>query len=120
IEGLGEGAVVAGVLVVLVSARAAAPVMALIGGSAFRPAGAVLRIQVCALLFIALYQLWTVSLIALGRQRELILTNALALLGVAGFAAALVPPFGAQGGAIASVLSDYLLAVLFYWRGADI
>jgi O-antigen/teichoic acid export membrane protein len=115
IEGLGEGAVVAGVLVVLVSTRAAAPVMALIGGSAFRPAGAVLRIQVGALLFIALYQLWTVSLIALGRQRELILTNALALLGVAGFAAALVPPFGAQGGAIASVLGDALLALMI-WR----
>src|SRR6202040_609925 len=116
IEGLGEGAVVAGVLVVLVSARAAAPVMALIGGSAFRPAGAVLRIQVGALLFVALYQVWTVSLIALGRQRELILTNSLGLLGVAFFASVLVPLFGAQGGATASVLGDALLAGLIYWR----
>jgi O-antigen/teichoic acid export membrane protein len=116
IEGLSGGAVIAGVLVVLVTVRAAEPVMAMIGGDAFRPAGAVLRIQVGALLFIALYQIWTVSLIALGRQRELILTNSLGLLGVAVFAAVLVPPFGAQGGATASVLGDALLACLIYWR----
>jgi O-antigen/teichoic acid export membrane protein len=116
IEGLGEGAVIAGVLIVLVTARAAEPLMAAIGGAAFRPAGDVLRIQVAALLFIALYQIWTVALIALGRQRQLILTNALGLLGVAAFAAALVPPFGARGGAAASVLGDALLAALIYWR----
>ena len=116
IEGLSEGAVIAGVLVVLVAVRAAEPVMAAIGGPAFRPAGAVLRIQVGALLFIALYQIWTVSLIALGHQRQLILTNALGLLGVAVFAVALVPPFGARGGAAASVLGDALLACLIYWR----
>src|SRR5207244_6795051 len=99
VEGLSEGAVIGGVLVVLVTARAAEPVMAIIGGPAFRPAGAVLRIEVGALLFIALYQIWTASLIALGRQRELILTNSLGLVGVAVFAAILVPLFGAEGGA---------------------
>ena len=56
------------------------------------------------------------SLIALGRQRQLILTNALGLLAVAVFAAALVPPFGAKGGAAASVLGDAVLAGLIYWR----
>jgi O-antigen/teichoic acid export membrane protein len=116
IEGLSEGAVIAGVLVVLVTVRAAEPVMAIIGGHAFRPSGAVLRIQVGALLFGALVQIWAVSLVALGRQRELILTNALGLVGVAAFAAALVAPFGAQGGAAASVLGDALLAALIYWR----
>jgi O-antigen/teichoic acid export membrane protein len=116
LKGLSEAALIAGVLVVLVTYRAAEPVMTIIGGHAFRPAGAVLRIQVCALLFIALYQLWTAGLLALGRQRELILTNALALLGVAVFAALLVPAFGAKGGAAASVLGDALLASLIYWR----
>ncbi|MEX2107854.1 MAG: polysaccharide biosynthesis C-terminal domain-containing protein, partial [Solirubrobacterales bacterium] len=116
IEGLGEGAVIAGVLAVLVAVRSAEPVMEAIGGTAFGPSGAVLRIQVGALLFIALYQIWTVALIAMGRQRELILANALGLLGVAVFAAALVPPFGAKGGAAASVLGDALLAALIYWR----
>jgi O-antigen/teichoic acid export membrane protein len=116
IQGLSAGAIIAGVLVVLVTVRAAEPVMALIGGSAFRPAGAVLRIQVGALLFIALYQIWTVSLIALGRQRDLILTNSIGLLAVAVFAAVLVPLFGAQGGASASVLGDAALACLIYWR----
>ena len=66
IEGLSEGAVIAGVLVVLVTVRAAEPVMKVIGGAAFGPAGDVLRIQVVALLFIALYQIWTVALVALG------------------------------------------------------
>ncbi len=116
IEGLSEGAIIAGVLLVLVTVRLAEPVMAIIGGSEFRPSGAVLRIQVAALLFGALVQIWAVSLVALGRQRELILTNALGLLGVAAFATALVLPFGARGGAAASVLGDALLALLIYWR----
>ncbi len=116
IEGLSEGAVIAGVLVVLVAIRAAEPVMRIIGGPAFVPAGAVLRIQACALLFGALVQIWAVALVALGRQRELILTNALGLLCVGVFAAALVVPFGARGGALASVLGDASLAALIYWR----
>jgi O-antigen/teichoic acid export membrane protein len=116
VEGLSRGAVIAGVLLVLVSVRAAAPIMAIIGGPSFRPAGTVLRIQVGAMLFIMLYQIWSGTLLALGRQRELILTNSLALLGLAVFAVALVPEFGADGGAAATVLGDALLASLIYWR----
>jgi hypothetical protein len=92
IEGLSEGAVIAGMLVVLVTVRAAEPVMVIIGGPAFRHSGAVLRIQVGALLFGALAQIWAASLMALGRQRELILTNALGLLGLAIVAPAPVRP----------------------------
>jgi O-antigen/teichoic acid export membrane protein len=116
IEGLSEGAVIAGVLAALVAFRAAEPAMALLGGADFEPAGDVLRIQVLALLFIALYQIWTVALIALGEQRQLILANALGLLAVAAFAAILVPPLGAEGGATATVLGDAVLAALIYWR----
>jgi O-antigen/teichoic acid export membrane protein len=76
----------------------------------------VLRIQVGALLFIMLYQIWSGTLLALGRQRELILTNTLGLIGLAVFAVALVPEFGADGGAAATVLGDALLASLIYWR----
>jgi O-antigen/teichoic acid export membrane protein len=116
IEGLSQGAVIAGVLVVLVAVRAAEPVMALIGGAAFRPAGAVLRIQVGVLLFTALYQIWTAALLALDRQRELILANLLAIVALGAAAAAMVPSLGAQGGAAASVLGDAVLACLIYWR----
>ena len=116
ISGLGEGAVIAGVFVVLVTFRAAEPIMIIIGGHQFAPSGAVLRIQSAALLFGALVQIWAVSLVALGRQRELIVTNALGLAGIAVFATVLVAPFGAQGGALASVLGDALLASLIYWR----
>jgi O-antigen/teichoic acid export membrane protein len=116
IEGLSEGAIIAGMLVILVTIRAADPVMRVIGGAEFEPAGNVLRIQVCALLFIALYQIWTVALVALGRQRQLIFTNAHGLLAVGVFAAILVPPLGAKGGAIASVAADIVLAGLIYWR----
>jgi O-antigen/teichoic acid export membrane protein len=116
IEGLSEGAVIAGMLVILVTIRAADPVMRVIGGEEFEPAGNVVRIQVVALLFIALYQIWTVALVALGRQRQLIFTNALGLLAVGVFATILVPPLGAKGGAIASVSADIVLAGLIYWR----
>lgn len=116
VRGLSEGAAIAGVLIVIVTARLAEPAMSLIGGPGFRGSGAVLRIQVGALLFIALYQIWTVALIALGRRRDLILTNAAALLGVIVYAVLLVPSFGAIGGAIASVLGDATLAFLVYWR----
>ncbi len=116
IEGLSEGALIAGVLVVLLAARTAEPVMRIIGSGNFVPAGAVLRIQVAALLFGALVQIWSVSLVALGRQRDLILTNGLGLLGLAVFIVALVPPFGAKGGAAASVLGDALLAALTCWK----
>lgn len=116
LKGLNEGAVIGGVFVILVTFRAAEPVMALIGGPSFRPSGGVLRIQVATLLFIALCQIWTVALVALGRQRDLILANTAALLGVAVFVAVLVPSLGARGGALASVLGDILLASLIYWR----
>jgi O-antigen/teichoic acid export membrane protein len=116
VRGLGEAGVITGVLLVLVTARAAAPVMQIVGGGAFRPAGAVLRIQAGALVFIILYQIWSGALLALGHQRDLIFTNALALIGLAVFAAVLVPAFGAQGGATASVMGDALLCGLIYWR----
>jgi O-antigen/teichoic acid export membrane protein len=116
ISGLSEGALIAGVFLVIITARAAEPLMAAIGGHEFRSAGAVLRIQVGVLAFNALSQVWTASLLALHRQRELILTNFLALLGLGLFAAVLVPPFGAQGGAVASVLGDALLCALIYRR----
>jgi O-antigen/teichoic acid export membrane protein len=90
--------------------------MRVIGGPEFEPAGDVLRIQVVALLFIALYQIWNAALVALGRQRQLIFTNALGLAAVAVFAVALVPPLGAKGGALASVAADIVLAGLIYWR----
>src|SRR5207302_2679975 len=50
------------------------------------------------------------------RQRDLIVTNGAALLGVAIFAAVLVPASGAEGGAVATVAGDALLAGLILWR----
>lgn len=116
VQGLSEGTLIAGVLAVLLAVRTAEPVMRAIGGPSFAPAGAVLRIQVGALLFSALTQIWAVSLLALGRRRELILTNTLALLALAGLTVLLVPAFGAKGGAVASVLGDAVLAALTCWR----
>jgi O-antigen/teichoic acid export membrane protein len=116
IDGLSRGAVIVGVLLVLVTVRAAEPVMTVIGGHDFRPAGAVLRIHVGAILFLALYEIWSSSLLALNRQRDLIRTNVIALAGLAVFSAILVPMFGAQGGAAAGVLGDALLAGLVYLR----
>ena len=107
---------ICGVGLILVTARAAPWVMSVIGGHQFRGAGAVLRIQVAALMFIGLSQIWGATLIALHRQRDLIVTNGAALLGVAIFAAVLVPASGAEGGAVATVAGDALLAGLILWR----
>ena len=67
IEGLNKGALIAGVLVVLVTIRAAEPMMTIIGGSrpSVQPAPCCAS-RCAALLFSALYQIWTVSLLALG------------------------------------------------------
>jgi O-antigen/teichoic acid export membrane protein len=116
VTGLGEGAVLAGALAILVVIPIAEPLMETIGGSEFGPSGSVLQIQIAALMFIALAQIWTVSLIALGEQRQLIFANAAGLLGLGVFAAILVPAFDAEGGAAATVLGDALLAGLIYWR----
>lgn len=116
VEGLSKGAIIAGILVVLVTIRAAEPAMSAIGGANFIPSGAVLRIQVGALAFGALAQIWSITLLALDRQHELVLTNTLALLGLAVAAAALVPTFGATGGAAATVIGDALLAALVLRR----
>lgn len=116
LQGLSEVAVIAGVGVILVSVRAAPWAMSVIGGHQFRPAGGVLRIQVAALMFIGLSQIWAAALIALERQRDLILTNGLALLGVGGLAAGLIPAFGAEGGAVATVGGDAVLAAIVLWR----
>jgi O-antigen/teichoic acid export membrane protein len=110
LQGLSEVAVITGVGIILISVRAAPWVMSVIGGSQFHAAGAVLRIQVVALTFIALSQIWAAALIALQRQKELIATNGVALVGVGILAAALVPAFGAKGGAVATVAGDALLA----------
>jgi O-antigen/teichoic acid export membrane protein len=116
VRGLNQVAVIAGVGIVLCTVRIAVPVMQVIGGHSFGPAGGVLRIQVGALLFIALCQIWGSTLFALGRQRELIMTNALALAAVAVYAGVLVPEFNAQGGAVAGVCGDATLAALIFWR----
>jgi O-antigen/teichoic acid export membrane protein len=116
LQGLSEVAVITGIGVILVTARAAPWVMSVIGGHQFRGAGAVLRIQVAALMFIALSQIWGAALIALHRQRDLIVTNATALVGVGICAAVLVPAFGAEGGAASTVAGDALLAGLVLWR----
>jgi O-antigen/teichoic acid export membrane protein len=116
VAGLGEGAVIGGVLAILVVIPLAEPVMELIGGEAFGPSGDVLRIQVVALMFIALNQIWTASLISIGQQRQLIFANAVGLVGLGVFAAVLVPAFDAEGGAAATVLGDALLAGVIYWR----
>jgi O-antigen/teichoic acid export membrane protein len=116
VQSLSDVAVIAGVGIILVTFRAAPWAMSLIGGTQFRPAGVVLRIQVAALMFIALSQIWAAALIALKRQRDLIFTNGLALIGVGICAALFVPTLGARGGAAATVIGDALLAALVLWR----
>src|SRR5581483_4541903 len=62
VEGLGRGALIACGLLILLAVRTTEPVMRAIGGAAFAPSGAVLRIQVAGLLFISLNLIWNQTL----------------------------------------------------------
>jgi len=103
-------------LIVVVTVLAADSIVVVLGGSQYAHAASVLRIQSCALLGIFLSQFWSAAVISLHRQRELIVVNGVALAGLGVFAALLIPRWGANGGALAGVLGDLLLASLLLWR----
>ncbi|MDA0185149.1 polysaccharide biosynthesis C-terminal domain-containing protein [Solirubrobacter phytolaccae] len=103
-------------LAVVVTVLAADTIVTVLGGEEYEAAGIVLQIQVCALFGIFLSQFWNSALIALHQQRDLIVVNAIALVGLGVLAGVLIPLWGAKGGALATVLGDLLLAGLLLWR----
>ena len=85
-------------------------IVTLLGGQEFAAAGPILRIQCLGLLGSFLAQVWGHGLLAVGRQRALMVVNGSALIALLLAAGALIPPLGATGAAISSVVGETLLA----------
>jgi O-antigen/teichoic acid export membrane protein len=108
-------ALLAGGLLALVVCVAARPIVVVLGGEAFAGAAPVLRIQAPAILSTFVIYAWTGFLIADGQRRGLVrcmLIGTTALL-IAGLA--FIASFGAEGGALAAVTADLVLAAVM-WR----
>jgi O-antigen/teichoic acid export membrane protein len=109
-----EVAVISACYLVVVVFMVAEPVLDLLGGSQYRAAAPVLRIQVFALIPVFVAQVCTVVLISVRRQSAQALASAFALVLVFGFGVVLIQAYDATGAAIAAVVAEtgYALALL--------
>jgi O-antigen/teichoic acid export membrane protein len=107
-----ETAVVASLLLVLVTVVLAEPAIVLLGGEEYRDAAPILQVQAFALLGVFLSQAWTLALVSLRRQRDVAVANGIALAAVVVLGLVLVAAFEGIGGAAAAVATEALLAFL--------
>ena len=110
LQRLGEAALLTAGAVVVVLAIAAEPIVIVLGGDAYAGAAPVLRIQAFAILGAFMTQVWTYGLIALRRQRSLVLMNGVALVVVLALGLTLIPAWGAKGAAVAASTGEAVLA----------
>jgi O-antigen/teichoic acid export membrane protein len=106
-----EATVLLAILLVVVVAIAAEPLVRILGGSQYAPAAPVLRIEAIALLGSFASVIWTTGLIAVRRQAALIVINVTALISVVVLGGALIPVAGAKGAAAAAAGGEGLLAL---------
>jgi O-antigen/teichoic acid export membrane protein len=97
-------------LIALVLVAAAEPIVLLLGGDDYRDAAPVLQVQALALVGAFLTQVWALGLVAVHRQRALIVVNAVALATALAGGAVLIPAAGEHGAAIAAVIGELVLA----------
>jgi O-antigen/teichoic acid export membrane protein len=107
-------------LVVLVFILAE-PVLNLVGGSQYRAAAPVLRIQVFALIPVFLSQVLVVGLISIRRPSAQVVANGIAVPLMLGLGLVLIPRYGATGAAIAALVAEtgYGLALLVLFVRCD-
>lgn len=111
LQRMGEAALLVGVGLGLVLAVGAAPIVAVLGGPRYAGAASVLRIQSVAIAAAFMTQLGTFGLVAVRRQRALVLVNALALATVLVLGCTLIPLLQADGAALAASVGETLLAL---------
>lgn len=104
-----EAMALAGVLIAVVLAIGAEPVVVALAGEAYEPAADVVRIQCLALITIFVTSAFVPTLLGMGRVRELALATAVGLVALLAFGLALIPPLEATGAAIAAVAADVML-----------
>jgi O-antigen/teichoic acid export membrane protein len=110
-----EVGLLCGVFLAMMVAILAEPALVILGGEQYRPAAPVLRLQALALVGIFLSQVGFAALVALRAQREVALVTAVGIVLVLALGLALVPPYGAEGGAVAVAVGDAALAALVLW-----
>jgi len=107
-----EVSVIAGVGAAVVLALGAEAVLVALGGAEYRPAAEVLRIQSVAVCASFVFGAAASGLLALRAQRTLVLTTTVGVASVVLLTAVLVPAYGAEGAAIAMVMSEALLTLV--------
>lgn len=95
---------------VLVLAIAAEPIVLIIGGGEFEDAAPVLALQAAALLGAFLTQVWVLALVAIDRQRDTAVLNAIGLSVMLALGLLLIPLWDARGAAAAAVVGELVLA----------
>lgn len=105
---------IGGVLIALVLAIAADPLVHLLGGDQYGPAGDVLRIQALVLPFVFLAAAWTPTLLGMGRAGVLVAASSLGALMLLGTGLLLIPELEAEGAALAAVAGDVTVCVVTY------
>ncbi len=105
--------IVAGPFVGVGIAFGAPVAVAILGGDDFDPSIGVLRLLAVAVAFTFLVALGSYTLLSLRAFRALLLANATVLVLALVLSGVLIPPFGADGGALAGLLLEAALATLF-------
>jgi O-antigen/teichoic acid export membrane protein len=103
-----------GVLVALLLWTLAGPIIAVFGGPEYAPAAAVLQIQGFASITIFLTAAWQPALVAMHRLRALAISMITGVAAVVIAGLILIPPFQAQGAAVAAVIGDTVLCGAVY------
>ena len=106
-----EVGLIVGVWMTLVLIVAAKPAIEVIGGlPEFAPSIPVLRLQALTLVSTFLVATWSLLLLSLHQHRTLLIANALAVVVAVIAAVLLIPPMGAEGGALTTIVAETFLA----------
>jgi O-antigen/teichoic acid export membrane protein len=111
LQRMGEAALLTGLGAGLILAVGAKPIVLLLGGSQFEGAADALRIQSVAIAGAFMTGVGTSALIAVQRQRALLLVNLFALVVVLALGLTLIPLWEANGAALAASIGEVLLAI---------
>lgn len=106
-----EALALGGVLIAVVLATAAEPLLHLLGGAQYEGAAPVLRVQALALVPIFIAASWTPLFLGASRLRGLVIPPLIGMVVVIAVGLALIPVDQARGAAIAAVLGDGVLAI---------
>jgi O-antigen/teichoic acid export membrane protein len=111
LQRIAQVVLVVAIFIVLGVAIAAEPIVKILGGAQYADAAPVLRIQIFALIGASLTQVWSLGLVAIDRQRALLVSNGIALVAAISYGLILIPALDAKGASIAAVCGELTLAL---------